>query len=86
MDDRVDVSRHSAGTGSTWRWDLVGLPWSEAEQILRARGQKYEIRVTAPPNRPAGTGELRVVAQRPRPEGFLLILAYPDYEWPAPRM
>ena len=69
---------------SPWRWDVVGLPWTEAEPILIARGLTYETVTTAPPNRPVGTGQLRVVAQRPRPEGLLLVLAHRTYERPAP--
>lgn len=67
-----------------WRWDLVGLPWSEAEPILQARGLTYDTVITAPPNRPEGTGELRVVAERPRPEGLRLVLAYRSYQRPSP--
>lgn len=67
-----------------WRWDLVGLPWREAEPLLNARGLTYETTVTAPPNRPCGVGELRVVAQRATPEGLLLVLAYRDYQRPSP--
>lgn len=63
-----------------WRWDLVGLPWTEAETLLRDRGHTYESMITAPPNRPVGVGELRVVAQRPRPEGLLLVLAHREYQ------
>lgn len=68
-----------------WRWDLVGLPWSEAEPILQQRGLTYETVVTAPPNRPVGVGELRVVAERSRPEGLLLVLAHRDYQRPSPQ-
>lgn len=68
---------------AAWRWDLVGLPWREAEPILSARGLTYETTVTAPPNRPNGAGELRVVAQRARPEGLLLVLAYREYQRPS---
>ncbi len=67
----------------SWRWDLVALPWTEAEPILRARGLRYETTVTAPPNRPIGVGELRVVAQRARPEGLLLVLAHREYQRPS---
>jgi|GEM_PF-1699087 len=84
MSQQHGVTCPSAGSGASWRWDLVGLPWREAEQILQARGQRYETLVTAPPNRPVGVGELRVVAQRPRPEGLLLILAYREYQRPVP--
>lgn len=63
-----------------WRWDLVGLPWTEAEALLRERGAAYETTVTAPPNRPVGVGELRVVAQRPRPQVLLLVLAHREYQ------
>lgn len=73
-----------APTALPWRWELVGLPWAEAELILRARGLTYETVVTAPPNRPVGVGELRVVAERPRPEGLLLVLAHREYQRPAP--
>lgn len=71
-------------TGPDWPWDLVGLPWTEAEPILKARGLTYDTVITAPPNRPVGAGELRVVAERPRPEGLLLVLAYRTYQRPAP--
>ena len=64
----------------SWRWDLVGLPLAEAEPILHARGLRYETTVTAPPNRPVGVGELRVVAQRATPEGLLLVLAHREYQ------
>lgn len=64
----------------SWRWDLVGLPWREAEPLLHARGLTFETTVTAPPNRPIGLGELRVVAQRAMPEGILLVLAYREYQ------
>lgn len=84
MAEQHRVTCSSAGDGSSWRWDLVGLPWREAERILQTRGQRYETLVTAPPNRPVGIGELRVVAQRPRPEGLLLILAYREYQRPVP--
>ena len=70
--------------GTDWRWDLVGLPWSEAEPILISRGLTYDTVTTAPPSRPVGSGELRVVAQRPRPEGCLLVLAYRTYGRPMP--
>jgi len=70
-------------SGPAWRWDLVGLPWAEAEPILQARGLTYETVVTAPPNRPIGVGELRVVAERPRPGGRLVVLAYRDYQRPS---
>lgn len=66
-----------------WRWDLVGLPWHEAEPILGARGLTYRTTVTAPPNRPTGLGELRVVAQRATPEGLSLVLAYREYQRPS---
>jgi hypothetical protein len=62
--------------GPTWRWDVVGLPWPEAEAILAARGIAYRAVVTAPPGRPAGVGALRVVAEKPRPDGLLLVLAH----------
>lgn len=68
----------------SWRWDLVGLPWAEAEPILRAGGLTYTTVVTAPPNRPVGTGELRVVAQRPEPAGLLVVLAHREYQRPSP--
>ncbi|HLN63401.1 MAG TPA: PASTA domain-containing protein [Symbiobacteriaceae bacterium] len=71
-------------TGPSWRWDLVGLPWAEAEAILAARGQVYTTVVTFPPNRPVGEGELRVVAEKPRPEGLLLVLAHRSYQRPLP--
>jgi hypothetical protein len=64
----------------TWPWDLVGLPWGEAQQILADRGLTCETVVTAPPNRQQGVGELRVVAERPRPGGPLLVLAYREYQ------
>jgi hypothetical protein len=67
-----------------WRGDLVGLPWAEAEPILQARGLTYETVITAPPNRPVGSGELRVVAERPRPERLLVVLAYRSYARPSP--
>lgn len=69
---------------SDWRWDVVGLPWLEAESLLRARGLTFETVVTAPPGRPRGVGLLRVVAERPRPEGLLLVLAYREYQRPSP--
>lgn len=62
--------------------DVVGLPWTEAQSLLQSAGLTYQTAVTAPPQRPIGTGELRVVAQRPRPEGLLLILAHRDYQRP----
>lgn len=63
-----------------WAWDVVGLPWEEARLVLTARGLPFEAIVTAPPNRPHGVGELRVVAERPRPGGSLLVLAYREYQ------
>lgn len=65
--------------GGSWRWDLVGLPWTEAEPILIDRGLSYTWKVTAPPSRPVGVGELRVVAQRETPEGLVLVLAHREY-------
>jgi len=62
-----------------WRWDLVGLPWSEAEPIAQARGLTYETVVTSPPGRRGGAGELRVVAQQQRPAGLRIVLAYREY-------
>ena len=67
---------------ASWRWDVVGLSWAEAEPILSARGLTYETVITAPPSRPLGTGELRVVAERSRPEGPLVVLAYREYQRP----
>ncbi|HYG60162.1 MAG TPA: PASTA domain-containing protein [Symbiobacteriaceae bacterium] len=69
-------------TAPSWRWNLVGLPWAEAEQILRVRGLTYETVITSPPGRTLGTGELRVVAERPRPEGTLFVLAHREYQRP----
>lgn len=69
--------------GQPWRSDVVGLPWSDAELILQARGLTYETVTTAPPNRPIGSGELRVVAEKRRPEGLLLVLAYREYQRPS---
>lgn len=66
--------------GDAWRWDLVGLPWAEAEEILTQRGQRFETTVTAPPNRPIGLGELRVVAQRATERGVWLVLAHREYQ------
>ena len=63
----------------SWRWDLVGLRWEEAQAILRDRGVAYTWSVTAPPNRPTGIGELRVVAQRETPAGPAFVLAYREY-------
>ncbi|MFO7273805.1 MAG: PASTA domain-containing protein [Bacillota bacterium] len=63
----------------SWRWDLVGLRWEEAKAILEERGVAYTWSVTAPPNRPVGIGELRVVAQRETPTGLALVLAHRDY-------
>jgi hypothetical protein len=82
--DRTPLTPSEPGAAPVWRWDPVGLPWAEAEPILKARGIAYETVVTAPPNRPVGVGELRVVAERPRPEGPLLVLAYRDYQRPSP--
>lgn len=69
---------------ASWQWDLVGLPWAEAELILVQRGLQYETTVTAPPNRPVGVGELRVVAQRHTGRGLQLVLAHRDYQRPSP--
>lgn len=68
----------------TWRWDLVGLPWAEAEPLLQGRGTPYHTIITAPPQRPVGRGELRVVAQREEPSGLLLVLAHREYLRPDP--
>ncbi|MEW8977262.1 MAG: hypothetical protein AB2385_02565 [Symbiobacterium sp.] len=65
--------------GGSWRWDLVGLRWTEAEPILIARGLSYTWKITAPPGRPVGIGELRVVAQRETPAGLTLVLAHREY-------
>jgi hypothetical protein len=65
-----------------WRWDLIGLPWSEAEPILRAKGLSYRTVVTAPPNRPVGEGELRVVGERHGQDVVELVLAYRTYQRP----
>lgn len=62
-----------------WRWDLVGLPWSEAEPIAQARGLTYETVITAPPRHAGGTGELRVVAQQERAAGLRIVLAFREY-------
>lgn len=83
MDQHFSLQPGSTGPGSSapaWRWDLVGLPWVEAEEILRTRGLPYETVLTAPPNRPVGIGELRVVAERPRPGGLVLVLAHREYQ------
>lgn len=69
---------------TAWRWDLVGLPRAEAEPILASRGVPFHSTVTAPPNRPIGLGELRVVAQRETAQGLLLVLAYREYQRPSP--
>lgn len=50
--------------------------------MLQAEGLRYETKVTAPPNRPIGVGELRVVAERATPERLLLVLAYREYQRP----
>lgn len=84
MGESGPVQPPAAGTLPDWRWDVIGLPWLEAEPLLRARGQSFETVVTAPPNRPLGVGALRVVAERPRPGGLLLVLAYRDYQRPSP--
>ncbi len=83
--ERWPLNHQTAAAGgeppvAAWRWDLVGLPWSEAEPILRARGLRYESVVTAPPNRSVGAGELRVVAERRRAEALQLVLAYREYK------
>lgn len=65
-----------------WKWDLVGLYWDEAEKILSARGQSYQISITSPPTRTEGVGPLRVVAHREQPEGLWLVLAYREYQRP----
>ncbi len=65
--------------GGSWRWDLVGLRWTEAEAILQGRGLTYTWSVTTPPNRPVGIGELRVVAQRETPAGLAFVLAHREY-------
>lgn len=67
-----------------WSWDLVGLPWSQAEPILQARGLAYVTVVTHPPVRPVGVGPLRVVAEQPRPGGLRVVLAHRSYERPVP--
>lgn len=72
------------GSPVNWTWDLVGLPWTEAEQILRDRGLSFETVMTAPPSRPVGLGQIRVVAQRPDPGGLLLVLAHREYQRPSP--
>ena len=59
---------------------MVGLRWEEAKAIADSRGLPYKTVLTAPPNRPIGTGDLRVVAQRPLPQGLLLVLAHREYE------
>lgn len=64
---------------SPWRWDLVGLSWSEAEPVLQARGLSYTTVLTTPPNKPVGVGELRVVAEKPQATGLLVVLAHRDY-------
>ncbi len=66
-----------------WTWDLTGLPWDEAEPILKSRGLTYETVVTHPPSRPVGAGTLRVVAEQPRPGGVRVVLAYRTYERPS---
>lgn len=64
--------------------DLVGYLWEEAEQRLQASGLRYETRLTAPPNRPVGVGPLRVVAARPLPDQYLILLAHREYQRLAP--
>lgn len=63
--------------------DLIGLPWTEAEPRLGARGITYETLVTGSPRaagRPVGRGELRVIGVRPLDGGgrLLLILAHQE--------
>ncbi|MCG0237998.1 MAG: hypothetical protein L6E13_01640 [Firmicutes bacterium] len=59
---------------------LVGLPWPEAEELLRSLGIPYRTLVTRPPGRGEGVGEPRVVGVRPGPDApWLVILAYPEY-------
>lgn len=59
--------------------DLVGAPWAEAEPLLSARGLTYRTVITAPPGKPVGTGELRVVGQRQEGDTVVLILAHRAY-------
>jgi hypothetical protein len=57
----------------------IGRPWSAVEPALIAAGVAYESVITRPPRKPVGSGELRVVAMRPRPSGLSVILAHRDY-------
>lgn len=70
------------GLTQPWAWNLVGLLWDEAEPILQLRGQTYETVLTSPPNKTVGLGPLRVVAEKARPGGLLLVLAHRDYTRP----
>jgi hypothetical protein len=60
---------------------VVGLPLSEATQILTQTGVHYEVRLTAPrrfgPGAAASDSEPRVIQQRPAGTGVLLIAAAP---------
>lgn len=58
---------------------LVGLPWGEAEDLLRSAEIPYTFTITTPPGRTAGIGELRVVGERPLAAGRQVVLAHIDY-------
>ena len=61
--------------------EVVGLPLSEAAQILAQAGVDYEVRLTAPrrfgPGAAESDSEPRVIQQRPAGTGLLLIAAAP---------
>jgi len=61
--------------------EVVGLPLSEAEQVLTLAGATYEVRLTAPRRFGPGVAETseepRVIEQRPSGAGLLLIAALP---------
>lgn len=71
----------------SWPYSLVGLPWNEAEGLLKARGETWQTRLTAPPGPVEPEGELRVVAERSGPDGLCLVLSARDYrrENPVPK-
>lgn len=60
--------------------DLVGLLWEEARELLAAEEIQFQSVITRPPGKDLGEEPLRVVAQRHRPQGQLLVLAYRDYK------
>lgn len=56
--------------------DWLGLEFGEA----MAKARPFRILVTRPGPQSIGIGRMRVVGQRPSPEGLCLIFSYPDFE------